>query len=311
MKLRKMAAVMAAGLLLTAVPACTRLVAQQGQGETTVTVLPKNKEAQPVDVNAGELAIHVDGKPAHVTNWTPAVNGPLELVLLIDGSARTSLGRQLGEIQEFIRSLPPNVKVGVAYMTQGQAVFAVPLSSSHTGAVDAQRVPAGMVGTEGSPYFCLSDLARHWPSHDMTARREVIMITDGVDRYEVHYDPDDTYVQAAIRDSIRAHLVVYSIYWLSQGRLDATGYENNAGQSLLLQVTTQTGGNSYWFGTGNPVTFEPYFEDLLRRFRNQYELGVSGPMGRKPQVEAMKLTLRVPGAEVVAPRQVYITAGQP
>src|ERR1700734_3475486 len=81
-----------------------------------------------------------------------------------------------------------------------------------------------------SPYFCLSDLAKNWPSADRSARREIIMITDGVDYYHLQYDPEDPYVQAAIDDSVRANLVVYSIYWRSTGPASRGWYENNAGQ---------------------------------------------------------------------------------
>ena len=105
------------------------------------------------------------------------------------------------------------------------------------------------------------------------------MITDGVDDYERRYDPEDPYVEAAINDSVRAHLVVYSIYWRDQGRFDRTGYAANDGQNLLAQLTQVTGGNSYWRGDGNPVNFEPYFADIDRRIDNQYELDFTAPMG--------------------------------
>ena len=48
------------------------------------------------------------------------------------------------------------------------------------------------------------------------------MVTDGVDDYESRYNPDDPYVEAAINDATRARLVVYSIYWMDQGRADQT-----------------------------------------------------------------------------------------
>ena len=36
------------------------------------------------------------------------------------------------------------------------------------------------------------------------------MVTDGVDYYELRFDPEDPYVQAAIKDSAKAGLVVYA-----------------------------------------------------------------------------------------------------
>jgi hypothetical protein len=165
-----------------------------------------------------------------------------------------------------------------------------------------------MPGISSSPYFCLSDLAKHWPSNDMTARREVLMITDGVDYYELRYDPDDPYVQTAITDSVRAGLVVYSIYWVNLGRIDRSWYENTAGQSLLAEVTQATGGQSYWEGMGTPVTFGPYFKDLRQRFENQYRLGFSAELKSKPQVESLKLKVGGPEAKVFFPQQVFVSS---
>ena len=75
-----------------------------------------------------------------------------------------------------------------------------------------------------------------------------------MDYYQMRFDPDDPYVKAAIDDSVRAELVVYSIYWRNQGRADRSEQETSAGQSLLNEVTDATGGKSFAQGMGNPVS---------------------------------------------------------
>jgi hypothetical protein len=196
-------------------------------------------------------------------------------------------------------------------MENGRATFAAPLSADHEQVLRALHLPGGSPGYSSSPYFCLSELAQHWPSRDSEARREVVMVTDGVDRYQMHYDPEDPYVEAATTDAVKAHLVVYSIYWVNRGRADQTEYENNAGQNLLNEVTQATGGKSFWQGMGNPVSFEPYFDELTRRFRNQYELGFVSRLGGKPEVETLKLKLSAPGTEVDTPQQVLVVPVAP
>jgi hypothetical protein len=281
---------------------------KQGQGQAVVTVLPKGGGDSS---GAPTPSLKVDGKEANVTSFVPltGAHGSLELVMLIDGSARSSLGRQLDEMANFIQTLPPNTRVGVAYMQNGQAVMSGPLSADHAAVARELHIPAGVPGGNASPYFCLSDLAKHWPSQNTATRREVLMITDGVDEYNRRYDPDDPYVQAATQDSIRAGLVVYSIYWKDQGRADQSIYANDTGQNLLVQVTAATGGKSFWQGFGDPVSFDPYFEELGRRLRNQYELSFTIPFNGKPQVEGMKLKLSVPGTEVNSPQQVFVVGG--
>jgi hypothetical protein len=306
MKNHGMAVWMAAvTLLLMAAPAFAQ---NQGQGQAVVTVLPKHEGEAPASVTGRDLAVKVDGKKARVTKWEPyrEPGNNLELVLLLDGSARTSLGRQMGDIEKFVRGLPPNIKAGIAYMEQGSAVFVAPLSADHAQVLSNLHLPGGSPGSNASPYFCLSDLAKKWPSQDAAARREVVMVTDGADGYMRQYDPNDPYVQRAINDSVRARLVVYSIFWSNQGTGENPAYNFNDGQSLLLQVAAATGGKSFWQGMGNPVSFGPYFDELLRRFRNQYELGFSAPLGGKPGVETLKLKLSAPGAEVDTPQLVYV-----
>jgi hypothetical protein len=315
MKKLGMAIAVAAGALMIAAPAFSLKDDQLGQGRAVVTILPAHSGEQMANVSQQDLKLKINGKESSVTNWTP-LRGPdsrLELMFLIDGSARASLGQQFGEITSFVKEMPANGKVGIAYMENGRAAMAAPLSSDAAQVLKGLRLSVGSPGSNASPYFCLSDLAQHWPSDDRTARREVVMITDGVDNYNRRFDPEDPYVEAAINDSVRAGLVVYSIYWQDQGRANSTEYETNAGQSLLQEVADATGGHSYWLGTGNPVSFEPYFADLRRRLNHQYALGFSSQLNGKPEVKTLKLDLHVASAKVEAPQKVFVTrsAGAP
>lgn len=312
MKNKGMAIWMAAAVvLLMAAPVSAQNL---GQSQAVVTVLPK-VEGQPVpsSVAQQDLSVKVNGKNAKVTQWAPfqAPKDQIEMVLLIDGAARNSLGRQMDDIAHFIQSLPPNVKAAIAYMENGRAVFVAPLTTDHALILKNLHLPGGLPGIEASPYFCLSDLAKNWPGQDEEARREVLMVTDGVDNYQRGYDPEDPYVEAAINDATRAKLVVYAIYWKNQGRADQTEAADNTGQNLLQQITQATGGKSFWQGSGNPVSFQGYFDELMRRFRNQYELGFTSPHDGKAGVEEMKLKLHAPGTEIDAPERVFVVpAGQ-
>jgi hypothetical protein len=308
MKNRKMAIWMTAGALLLAAQAFSQSEQAGGKGRAVVTVLSKQHGELPAEVSQKDVSIKVNGKESTVTSWTP-LRGPdakLELVILIDSSAVSSLGSQFGDIEHFVNGLPPNAKAAIAYMRNGQAIFAGPLTADHAQVLRALHLPGGSPGSSASSYFCLSDLANHWPSGDRGARREVVMVTDGVDNYERRLDLNDPYVQAAISDSVRAGLVVYSIYWLNQGLADRSMYANNAGQSLLNVVTEATGGKNLWNGIGNPVSFQPFFEELARCLGNQYELGFSARLNGKPGAEPLKVKVDGSALEVTAPKQVFV-----
>jgi hypothetical protein len=293
---------------LLAAPAFSQSEGLQGQGRAIVTVLPKSDGTVSTSVTGQDVYLKIDGKMAKITAFKPlqSPDNTLELVLLIDNSAYSSLGTQFGEIESFVKSLPPNIKAAIAYMQNGQATFAGPLSADHTQILRALHLPAGSPGSSASPYFCLSDLAKHWPSQDQAARREVVMVTDGVDPYARRFDPDSPYLQAAISDAVRAHLIVDSIYWGSRDSGSNRRYGNMAGQSYLSMVTQATGGKSFWMGLGNPVSFQPYFNELIRRFRNQYELAFTTGQTGKPQIVELKLKFSAPDAEISAPQKVMV-----
>jgi len=59
-------------------------------------------------------------------------------------------------------------------------------------------------------------------------------------------------------------------------------------------------------GFGDPVSFQPYFQDIDRRLHNQYEIGFDANPSGKPGVESMKLRLNNSSAKLVAPQQVYV-----
>jgi hypothetical protein len=127
-----------------------------------------------------------------------------------------------------------------------------------------------------------------------------------VDNYHPRYDPNDPYVQSAIRDSMKAGLVVSSIYWHSMG-VPAGSYFSSTGQSLLLQVSDATGGEAYWQGLSNPVSFSPYFQKIKERLGEQYNLEFRAPLyGKKAYVANMKLKVSTPDAKVRGPNRVWL-----
>ena len=53
-------------------------------------------------------------------------------------------------------------------------------TNDHAAAAKALRLPLATPGSYGSPYLSVIDLMKRWP--ESTNRREVIMVTDGIDR---------------------------------------------------------------------------------------------------------------------------------
>jgi hypothetical protein len=305
------AGLIAAFPLFAAVTTLTALAqpSDEASARTIITVLPKNSEQAP-PVEPQNLKVQVNGKSVQADSVTPlrGDRAGLQLVILIDSGARNSLGRLMGEISQFVKSLPPSTEVAIAYMINGQAVFQQPFSTDKSQALRALHLPGGTPGSSASPYFCISDLAKHWPSAITADRREVVVITDGIDPYEVRYDPEDPYVNAAIKDAIRAGIVVDALYWHDSGIASRIGFLANGGQNLLAELTGSTGGTLYYEGLDNPVSFTPFLNDISRQLENQYELGFIVPAKKKADVETLKVKLEMPGVKLASPNLVAVPA---
>jgi len=304
------AAAVFVAVLFLAVAAPVGALAQSGgsvQVKTIMTAVPKHSE-EASTILPSDVKIKVNGHSTQVTNVTPlrGDRAELQLVVLIDSGVLQSLGQQMSDIADFVRVLPPTTEIAFAYMMNGRAVFEQPFTTNKNLALRSLHLPGGTVGSSASPYFCISQLAKHWPSHNLNARREVIAITDGIDPYEVQFDPEDPYVRTAVRDAIRNRVVVDAIYWHDMGMASRIGFLASGGQSLLGIVTEDTGGKFYYQGFGNPVAFHPYLRDLSKRLENQYELDFMVPAKAKPQIASLRIKLVMPNMKTNAPQRVFV-----
>ena len=218
-----------------------------------------------------------------------------------------SLGPQLDDLGRFINSQPDTTMIGVAYMRDGTADIAQNLTSEHAQAAKALRLPLGTVGAMASPYLSIGDLIKRWPEGKV--RREMLVVSDGIDRFG-GVGPANPYVDTAIERAQRAGIIIHAIYSTGVGHYGHTYWRFYWGQNYLSKMASETGGEAYFLGLGNPVSFAPYLEDLTRRLTNQYLLTFLAKPGKKPGLQSVKLRTEVPNAELVAADKVYVP-GQP
>jgi hypothetical protein len=191
-------------------------------------------------------------------------------------------------------------------MQNGVAKIVQDLTSDHAQAAKALRLPMGMRGTNGSPYFALSDLIKRWPQS--TARREILMATDGVDLYYGSRDLSDPYVAEAIDDAQRAGIVVSAIYTPGVGHFGHSYWQTYWGQLYLAQLADKTGGEAYDIGfTGSPVSFVPYLDDVTHRLSHQYLLTFLATPPKKAGWQSIKLRSEVSRVDLVSADKVYVS----
>lgn len=261
------------------------------------------------EINREDVMVYEGHDRDRVTDWVPAQgdHAALELFILLDDGSGTNLGTQLESLRKFITAQPASTKVGVAYMQNGIAKVEQSPTTDHALAAKALRLPMGIAGINASPYFSLSDLIKRWP--ESTARREVLVASDGVDRYYGSGDLQDPYLDAAIDDARRAGIPVFAIYTPGAGHFGHSYWQNYWGQIYLSRLAEDTGGESYYIGfSGGPVSFDPYLEDMGHNLDHQYWLTFVAKPPKKSGWQRIKVTTEVSNAELVAPQQVYVAA---
>lgn len=263
----------------------------------------------PPPVDRQDVMVYEGKTRDSVTGWTPAKdeNAGLELFILLDDSASATLATQFEDIRQFINSQPPTTKVGIAYMQNGTAQIAQQLTADHTQAAKSLRLPMGIGGANASPYFSLVDLIKRWPA--ASPRREVLMISDGIDLYYESNDLQDPYVSDAIEQAQRAGVIVYAIYNPGAGHFAHSYWHSYWGQLYLSRVADETGGESYYIGFNGPaVTFVPYLDDIEHRLNNQYLLTFLAKPEKKSGMQRVKLATELPNTELVGAQRVYVPA---
>jgi len=295
-------------LSLGARPAFAQQPSAAGTPVHTVVTVEARHGSVPPEISREDVMVYQGHDRDKVTDWVPLQGDQarLELFILLDDSSNTSLGSQLEDLRQFIAAQPATSKVGVAYMRDGSARIEQNLTTEHAQAAKALRLPLGDPGINASPYFALSDLIKHWP--ESTARREVLMITDGIDRYWGS-GLQDPYVDAAVADAQRAGIIVFAIYTPGQGHNAHSYWRTNWGQNYLAQVADETGAESYGIGFyGPPVTISPYLDDLAHRLTRQFLLTFLAKPEKKAGMQRVRLQTEVPNAELVGASQVYVPA---
>lgn len=281
------------------------------QMTVTVRVLGDNKRMP--EVNHDDVNVKQGKERLQVTGWTPvrAGRGGIDLFFLIDDAADPSLGSQLDDLRTFIIAQPPNTSVGVGYMRNGGVQVVQDFTIDHNQAAKALRLPFASSGAYGSPYLSVIDLMKRWP--ESSNRREVVMITDGIDRFRggprfrglAFISPD---VDSASSVAQRTGTTIHSIFTRGVGRLGHNYWEITNGQNGIAKLSDETGGQSYYLGTQNPVSFRPYLNDLQKTLDNKYLLEFRALQGEKSGLQYVTLTTEVAGVELNSADSVWVNA---
>ena len=310
-KVLMLVAVVLMGLVPLLAQEKTPAVTSPARMTVTLRVLGENKRMP--EVTREDVRVIQDTQRLNVTGWEPARGdrAGLDLFILIDDASDSSVGIQLDDLRSFINAQPSTTAVGVGYMRNGTVQITQDFTTEHNQAAKALRLPMASNGAYGSPYLSVIDLMNRWPED--ANRREVLMVTDGIDRFRggLHYhglsfiSPD---VDSASSVAQRTGTIIHTIFTRGVGRLASNFWEITNGQNGMAKLSDETGGESFFLGTQNPVSFKPYLDSLQGTLDNQYILEFQAIQGKKSQPKYVQLSTEIAGVEFNSADSVWVNA---
>jgi len=278
----------------------------------TVTASVLSNKRMP-DLSQQDIAVTQGKQRLQVTEWAPAQGdrAGLELFILIDDSSNPALGMRLDDLKTFINAQPSTTLVGVGYMRNATVQVVQNPTTDHTAAASSLRLPLGSTGAYGSPYLSVIDLMKRWPAGQN--RREILMVTDGIDRarrglgrHGLYANPD---IDSANQIAMRTGTMIHTIYAPGVGRLGRNYWEATNGQMGIAKLSDVTGGESFFLGLQQPVSFAPYLDQLQKVLNNQYLLSFSAQPGKKAQLQNVSINTEVAGVDLSSADAVLVPAG--
>ena len=308
------------------------------QGDDDAPVLkPEN-----VQVKQGKTALKV-------THVIPARgnSAALQLFILIDDTCNSSIGNNLNDIRDFVNALPATTAVAIGYMSNANVQITQDFTADHALAAKAIRLPLGRLSSMDSPYLSLMSLLKRWPQQKV--RREIIMVSDGIDRLRgtgessnsfggpqstrnpngppynrnpYAYSPSATSMPIISVDadpasmmSQRYGVIVHGIYSPGVGRVGRNAWEAQLGQSGIGKIADETGGEYFALGFQDAVSFKPYLDRLQKIFDNQYYLVFEATPRKKADLQRVKISSDATTTEIAAADNVWVPlkteAGEP
>ncbi len=222
-------------------------------------------------IEAGEIIVKEDGDQQTILSIRSVTNTPLHIAVLIQDNLSSNVNLQLDEIRNFIKKLPPDSRVMVAYLRSGSTQIAQKFTTDLEKAAGSIRAIVGSPSiAPNSPYEGVEEMTARFDALP-TGRRAILLVSDGLDLSNP-LPTQSLQLDQAILKAQRRGVAIYSFY--SSATLTENGSSGvilNA-QGSLNRLSEETGGRAFFQGTFSPISFQPFFRDLNLALNRQFAL---------------------------------------
>ena len=277
------------------------LAAGPGSVNLTVTAVGKKNTSPPV-VTRDDVQHYVNKERTQIADWRHG--GKLYLAVLIDDSLEGDIASQWNDLKAFFDNQPDTTYISVSYARNGAATVVQDFTNNHELAGKALRIPLGSGGAFTSPYLALLDLMKRWPTS--ADRHSILLISSGIDYFRQGFDYRSPDLDSTISRAQKQNINVWTIYAPDAGHRGRGIFLSSRAQSNLSELSDATGAESFYLGTGSPVTLKPYFDELSTHLSNQYLLTFKAGGGAKGRFERVHVATELPYVEFLAASESFL-----
>lgn len=291
-----MALVLVSGLF-----AANIVAAGPGTVTMTVTAVGKKNTSPPI-VTKDDAQLYLNKERTQIADWNH--DGKLYLAVLIDDSLDNVIANQWNDLKAFFAAQPDTTYISVSYARNGAAMVAQDFTNDHELAAKALRIPTGSGGAFTSPYLALLDLMKRWPAS--ADRHSILLFSSGIDYFRGDFWTRPPDLDSTVSHAQKENINVWTIYAPDAGHRGRGFFIANRAQSYLTELSDETGAESFYLGTAEPVTLKPYFDELAAHLSNQYLLTFKASGGAKGRFERVRVATELQHVEFLAPSQVFL-----
>ncbi len=228
-----------------------------------VTIRVREPKRQ-VEMRIVDYLLREDGEMQTILSVRGPGENPMSLAILIQDDLVPSIASETKGIADFVRHLPVGSRVMIGYIRSGSLDVRRKFTSDLEKAATSLRVPLGTASASPfNPFVEIIEALRRFDSQPL-GRRAIVVVSDGVDDsrgFDSSSPGQSLDLQRAITEAQRRSVAIYSIYAPAAATIGNQLLSAN-GQGCLERLSTETGGQAFFQGTGAPVSFDPFLKQI-------------------------------------------------
>lgn len=258
-------------------------------------------------VQADRLIVKEGGIEQQILSIRSVGDSPMAIALLIQEDLTANFNLQIRDIQDFIRRMPKGTRVMVAYSRAGSLDVRQRFTDDLEKAANSLRIVAGssMMGPR-SPFDGVSDIMGRFDAIP-SGRRALLLFSDGLDTSQgtnLASISQSAELDQAILKAQRKSVPVYAFYSPTAASENGNSTFSLAAQGALAKLSDETGGRAFFQGLSAPISYQPFFKDLVLALNRQFSLTYLSTNMKKSYYK-LSVTSTNPEVKIEHPRGYY------